>query len=198
MSDRSRRFSTIEATKSQEERNRVRAEIRASREISTKLSDLIALEEAELEISEEEFQNIAETTISDKPAPPVEIEGGTTDLGASGGSPRQVQETLDIDSDDSDNLFEDPLHAVRTPIKDSGQPIKSPEILPGPAERTDPENWSQVNQFFPAGCVFTPQLLPRPQISSVDSNSSVTAPPVLNLPNAILGLNRQVQNQFTQ
>ena len=77
------------------------------KQISAKLSQLIELEEAELEESEEDFQNIAETVLSEKPATLAEKEPEATVLGATGGFPREVQEVLEIeiDSDDS-NLFE--------------------------------------------------------------------------------------------
>ena len=196
MSDRSRRPSTVKSTENQEERSRLRREIKASKQISAKLSQLIELEEAELEESEEDFQNIAETVLSDKPATPAEKEPESTDLGATGGFPREVQEVLEIeiDSDDS-NLFEDPLGAVRTPSKDSNQTIKSPEIPLGQSHSIDPDNWSQANQFFPAGCQYTP-LVPRQEISSVTSNSSETAAPVLSLP-SVLHLDEQDQTNPT-
>ena len=93
------------------------------------------------------------------------------------------------------NLFEDPLGAVRTPSKDTSQIIKSPEIPLGQSHSIDPDNWSQANQFFPAGCEYTP-LVPRQEISSVTSNSSETAAPVLSLP-SVLHLDEQDQTNPT-
>ena len=73
---------------------------------------------------------------------------------------------------------------MRTPREDTIKTFKSPDIPLGQANSIDPDNWSQANQFFPAGCDYTP-LMPRQEITSVTSNYSDIVVPVLNFPSAL-------------
>ena len=103
MSDRSRRLSTIKSAENQEERNRLRSDIKASKKVSAKLGQLIELEEAELTEFEETFQDIAETVLSEESTSPAKKEVDTSILGATGGIPGGVQEVLELEIEISSN-----------------------------------------------------------------------------------------------
>lgn len=184
MSDIELRPSTLKATLHQEDKSRIRKEIQESKKKSTKLSELISLEEENYQQEVEDFSKIAESVLSTKKSPSgIEREGNhlAGDEVAASSSATTAQQTSLIEESDSNSAesvstFIDPLHAVRTPRKISE--LDSPSSLFLPRERYDSDDWSTVNRFFPAGCLVTPQLEYREQ---VPSSSSQVASPTLRL-----------------
>ena len=140
------RHSAPISTENQEERNRLRSDIKASKKASAKLGQLIELAEAELT----ECQDIAETVLSEESTSPAEKEVDTSWV------------LLVASQEESRKCWSWRL----TPREDTIETFRSPDIPLGQANSIDPDNWSQANQFFPAGCDYTP-LVPRQQFTSV-------------------------------
>ena len=133
MSERSRRPSTIKASKSQLERSKTRKEISQSKKISGKLKQIIQSEEAEFDKSAVELTTLAENIAEDTAPPGLYLETGANfhqpgTFPTATNLPEQpgvvpvattveggTDNTSGTDSDDEQ--YEDPLHAVRTPTK---------------------------------------------------------------------------------
>ena len=103
------------------------------------------------------------------------------------------------DFENSDNLYLDPLHAVKSPVKTASgsdhileQPpvfvnpespgfgdIDSPDSLVVRRDSGDSSDWSTLNQFFPPGCLQTPQLQLRPERGASVGSHLLPSPSVL-------------------
>ena len=163
MKRRSVRPSTLEATQSLEEKTRIRKEIQEAKQKSAKYSELISLEEKQYFDEVEAFGNLVESIFTE-PTPPgvetAEIEPSSAEASelSTTTNPQltSTREESDNSSAESDSQFEDPLHAVKSPRQ--GSDLGSPVSLFPTRDRSDSENWSTINQFFPAGCAVTPRL----------------------------------------
>ena len=184
MSDRERRPSTIKASESRLEKQKIREEIKNSKKVSNNLKKLIEQEEAELDKSAVELLTISTELYGEEPDPQgIYTETPSLNIDKPTASPAVgVSEEEDLDSsteqEDSDDSchYVDPLHAVKSPVKDCEEiesvdsvfenphspafgNIDSPDslYLARPSSSSDTPSWSSTNQFFPPGCESTPQ-----------------------------------------
>ena len=87
-------------------------------------------------------------------------------------NPSSDTEDWVLEISDSDNEYIDPLGAVKSPNK-SSLPSEGSHIQ---GNSPSPRNWStEVNQFFPDGCVSTP-VIPAPSSSSRSVTRSLPSP----------------------
>ena len=184
MSDRERRPSTIKATESLLEKQKIREDIKNSKKVSNNLKKLIEQEEAELDKSAVELLTLSTELYGEEPDPQgIYTETPSLNINKPTDSPAvdvSEEEILDSskeqeDSDDSCH-YVDPLHAVKSPVKDCelietvdsvfenpNSPafgnIDSPDslYLARPSSSENTPSWSSTNQFFPPGCEGTPQ-----------------------------------------
>ena len=191
MSDRNRRPSTIKATQSQVERTEARKVLSRAKKHSSTLKKLIEEEETELNSSVVDLFTLSSDSPGEGAEPSgLYLETSNFDTaGATANPSARVPENLNLEdsdcghSDDSGHYL-DPLKAVKSPTKEvtsegsarqeehpvfenpespSFGNIDSPDsLLERPVQRISPD-WSTQNQFFPPGCLLTPQLVPRPE-----------------------------------
>ena len=186
MSDRERRPSTIKASESLLEKQKIRENIKKSTKVSNNLKKLIEQEEAELDKSAVELLTLSTELYGEEPDPQgIYTETPSLNIDKPTASPAvdvSEEENLDssIEQEDSDDSchYVDPLHAVKSPVKaedceeiesvdsvfeNPHSPafgnIDSPDslYLARPSTSRDTPSWSSTNQFFPPGCESTPQ-----------------------------------------
>ena len=184
MSDRERRPSTIKATESLLEKQKIREDIKNSKKVSNNLKKFIEQEEAELDKSAVELLTLSTELYGEEPDPQgIYTETPSLNINKPTDSPAvDVSEEVILDSSkeqgDSDDSchYVDPLHAVKSPVKDCelietvdsvfenpNSPafgnIDSPDslYLARPSSSGNTPSWSSTNQFFPPGCEGTPQ-----------------------------------------
>ena len=87
-------------------------------------------------------------------------------------NPSSDTEDWVLEISDSDDEYIDPLRAVKSPNK-SSLPSEGSQIQ---GHSPSPGSWSQVNQFFPEGCVTTPVVLPGPSSTSRSVTQSLPSP----------------------
>ena len=87
-------------------------------------------------------------------------------------NPSSDTEDWVLEISDSDDEYIDPLRAVKSPNK-SSLPSEGSQIQ---GHSPSPGSWSQVNQFFPEGCVTTPVVLPGPSPTSRSVTQSLPSP----------------------
>ena len=200
MSDRERRPSTIKATESQLERSKTREEIEKSKKISSNLKHLIKKEQAELNKSVIELWNLSAEP--DEELEPTGLYLETPNLQGIEALPKPLEKAPLIsvleqlsDFENSDNLYLDPLHAVKSPsgsdhileqipvFVNPESPgfgdIDSPDSLVVRRDSGDSSDWSPLNQFFPPGCLQTPQLQLRPERGASVGSHLLPSPSVL-------------------
>ena len=91
-------------------------------------------------------------------------------------NPSSDTEDWVLEISDSDNEYIDPLGAVKSPNKSSL--LSEGSHIQG--NSPSPRNWStEVNQFFPDGCVSTP-VIPAPSSSSRSVTRSLPSPRLAN------------------